>query len=678
MNTIQDVIFDTNYSQQIPNWGKPNYILQVESQKKATWSIFDKIFSTFFPSAAWSKQSGSSSTTPVQENINIKDKELKDQIKYLLELPDEEYNDNKLTSKLRQYILEVERQYISVINDYKSHIAPSFWEHKPTYFNIAGLLGKSYYVQSYPSYIDALWTRDILSYHAKWDMSWFIYPEDDAAIQSMLKTRATQLKAEIKDAMAKGITLDTEVEQQYKDVEMIREKLTTREERYFETGYYINVYEETEDKLKEEGKKIEQKISGYGIKIKNATQRMDEGFTSTLPLCIDDLGITRSSVTSSLAGSFPFISNDMISETGILYGVNQHTGWLVIFDRFNSKLPNMNSCVLATSGAGKSFTVKLEVLRYLLNGIDIIIIDPENEYKALAQKVGGTYVNIATSSQQFINPFDIPPQISDVDYGKWDLLRSQIMALIGLVKLLIGDLSTEEEALLDKAIQSTYSLKGFSLEAMSYEGKQPPLMEDLMNVLDGMDGGEKIALKLSKYVTGTFGKLFNNYTNVDINNAMTVFSIRDLEEVLKTPAMFNVLNFIWTKVRSQKKKRLLICDEAWIMFQHETSAEFLFGLIKRARKYGLGITTISQDIEDFVRSKYGKPILSNSSLQVLLKQSTTSIKALNDLLGLSEAEQRRLVSCGVGEGLIFAGQQHVGVKVLASPTEKAFITTDVA
>jgi len=367
----------------------------------------------------------------------------------------------------------------------------------------------------------------------------------------------------------------------------------------------------------------------------------------------------------------------MISETGILYGVNQHTGGLVIFDRFKSKLPNMNSCILATSGAGKSFTVKLEILRYLLNGIDIIVIDPENEYKTLAEKVGGTYINIATSSQQFINPFDIPPKIEDVDYGKGDLLRSQIMTLIGLIKLLIGDLSTEDEALLDKAIQSTYSLKGFSINADSYEGKQPPIMEDLMNVLDGMDGGEKIALKLSKYVTGTFGKLFNNYTNVDINNAMTVFSIRDLEEVLKTPAMFNVLSYIWTKVRSHKKKRLLICDEAWIMLQHETSAEFLFGLIKRARKYGLGITTISQDIEDFVRSKYGKPILSNSSLQVLLKQSTTSIKALNDLLGLSEAEQRRLVSCGVGEGLIFAGQQHIGVKVLASPAEKDFITTDV-
>jgi len=675
MDIVKEFIFDTNYSQSIPNWGKPNYILQADNTKSG-W-FFDKIFATIFPSAAAPKSNTKSWSPVLQENMSIKDKELKDQVKYLLELPDEEYNDNKLTSRLRQYIVDAEKQYVSVINDYKSHIAPSFWEHKPNYFNVSGLFGKSYYVQSYPSYIDALWTRDILSFHAKWDMSRFIYPEDDSAIQAMLKTRATQLKAEIKDAMEKWITLDTEVEQQYKDVEMIREKLTTREERYFETWYYINVYEETEDKLKEEWKKIEQKIAWYWIRMKNATQRMDEWFNSALPLCIDDLWITRSSVTSSLAWSFPFISNDMISETGILYGVNQHTWWLVIFDRFNSKLPNMNSCVLATSWAWKSFTVKLEVLRYLLNWIDIMIIDPENEYKSLAEQVWWTYINIATSSQQFINPFDIPPKISDIDYGKWDLLRSQIMSLVGLVKLLIWDMTVEEEALLDKALQSTYSLKGFSLEAMSYEGKQPPLMEDLMNVLDGMDWGEKIALKLSKYVTWTFWKLFNNYTNVDINNAITVFSIRDLEEVLKTPAMFNVLNFIWTKVRANKKKRLLICDEAWIMLKHETSAEFLFGLIKRARKYGLGITTISQDIEDFVKSKYGKPIISNSSLQILLKQSTTSIKSLNDLLGLSEAEQRRLVSCGIWEGLIFAWQQHVAVKVLASPTEKEFISTDI-
>lgn len=717
-----NVVYDTNYTTYVPNWWYPDFLNNQTAQPAANTNqskpqgMVDKIFGSIFPSAApkpaWSNttksktkevKSNTKSTNPIDsilgsifpsaapkvggwakkwaepvvENALLKDKDLKDQIKAILEMPDEDYSDKKLTSKLRQFIVEVEKHYNTTISDYKSHIAPSYWDFKGINYNVSGLFGKSYYVQSYPSYIDALWTRDILSFHAKWDMSFFVYPEDDAAIQGMLKQKATALKAEIKEAMQKGITIDTEVEQQYKDVDMIRQKLTTREERYFETGYYINIYEEDENKLKEEGKKFEQKISGYGIRLKTANQRMDEWFTCGLPLCIDELGITRSTVTSSLAGSFPFISSDMVSDTGILYGVNMHTGWLVVFDRFNSKLPNMNSCILATSGAGKSFTVKLEILRYLLNGIDVMVIDPENEYKTLAEKVWGTYVNIATSSQQFINPFDLPPKIQDIDYGTGDLLRSQIMNLIGLVKLLIWDLKVEEEALLDKAIQNTYSLKGFSLEDDNYEGKQPPIMGDLLNVLEGMDGGEQIALKLSKYVTGTFGKLFNNYTNVDITNAMTVFSIRDLEEVLKTPAMFNVLNFIWTKVRAQKKPRLLVCDEAWIMLQHETSANFLFGLIKRARKYWLGITTISQDIEDFVKSKYGKPIISNSAFQVLLKQSTTSIKSLNDLLGLSEAEQQRLVSAGVWEWLIFAWPQHVSLKVLASPSEKEFITTDI-
>ena len=681
--TITNVVYDTDYSTQVADGGYP--LFQAPAKAEKMW-FFDKILSEIFPSlfpkkwaiAAPTTLLGGKAKASLPENADIKNKELKDQVKYLLEIPDDQYNDSKLTSKMRQYITETEKEYTSVIHDYKTHIAPSYREFKPTHYNASGLLGKTYYAQSYPSYIDALRTRDIFGFHAKRDMSRFIYPEDDAAIQSMLKNRATQLKSEVKDAMQKGITLDTEIEQQYRDVEMIREKLTTREERYFENSFYINIYDETEDKLKETGKKMEQKISGYGIRIKNAIQRMDEGFVSGLPICSDELGISRSAVTSSLAGGFPFISNDMVQDTGILYGVNLHTWGLVIFDRYNQKLPNMNSVILATSGAGKSFTVKLEALRYLINGIDVIIIDPENEYKALCEKVGGTYVNIATNSQQYLNPFDIPPKIEDVEYGKGDLLRSHIMSLIGMIQILIGWCTPEEEALLDKALQSTYLLKWFSLDADSYEGKQPPIMGDLMNVLEGMEGGDRLALRLSKYVNGTFGKVFNNYTNIDINNKLTVISIRDLEDALKTPAMFNVLNWIWTKVRSQKKKRMLACDEAWIMFQNETSAEFLFGITKRARKYGLWITVISQDIEDFVRSKYGKPIISNCALQVLLKQSTTSIKALNELLWLSEAEQRRLVSSGIGEGLIFAGSQHVGVKILASPEEKAFITTDVA
>lgn len=658
------------------------------TSSKAKKSRFDNLLDNLFGAGTKKKKADNKSVT-AKTNANTTKKKsettaeesdtspLRIAVKKLLETPDAEYSDKLLTSELRNYIKAVEDEYTKNISDFKSHIAPSYWEAKTTDINVSGLLGKCYYTQSYPTYIDALRTRDILGIHAKRDMSFYLYPEDDAAIQSMLKRKATQLKAELSEAMQKGITIDKDVEQQYRDVEMIREKLSTREERYFELSSYFNIYDTTEDLLKENGKKFEQKIWGFGIRVKNAIHRMDDGLVSSLPLCLDQLGITRSSVTTSLAGSFPFISNDLVQDTGIFYGLNLHTGGLVIFDRFNSKLPNMNSVILATSGAGKSFTVKLEILRYLLNGIDIIVIDPENEYKQLCEAVGGTYVNIATNSQQYINPFDIPPKIEDVEYGKGDLLRSQIMNLVGLVQILVGILSAEEEALLDKALQSTYALRGFSLEEDNYEGKQPPIMEDLMNVLNGMEGGEKIWLKLSKYVNGTFGKLFNNYTNIDINNRITVFSIRDLEDALKTPAMFNVLNYIRTKVRSVKQQRLLVCDEARIMLQNEISANFLFWLIKRARKYGLGITTISQDIEDFIRSQYGKPIVSNSSLQILLKQSTTSIKSLNTLLGLSEAEQQRLISGGIGEGLIFAGNQHIAVKILASPTEKEFITTDV-
>ena len=692
LDRLQNIVYDTNYTTQIPGGGyvfleNQNQVLNIPSLDKEgdSWSaknlsFMDKILATLGllpPTEKKDKKSDlplQTQESPLDSKTNPR---FAQQVKDLLNLPDTEYSDKMLTSQLRQYIKEVDTHYTSLLSDYKSHIAPSYWEFNVPHFNVSGLLGKAYYTQSYPSYIDMLWTRDIMGLHAKRDMSFYLYPEDDSDMQVMLKHRSTQIKAELSEAMQKGITTDKELEQQYRDVEMIREKLTTKEERYFELWNYTTIYATDEEKLRETGKKFEQKISGYGIGVKSAIHRMDEGFISNLPICLDNLGIVRSAVTSSLAASFPFISSDLITDTGILYGVNSHTGGLVIFDRFNSRLPNMNSVILATSGAGKSFTVKLEILRYLLNGVDVIVIDPENEYQALCEKVGGTYVNIATSSQQFLNPFDLPPMIEDVEYGKGDLLRSQVMNLVGLIQILIWKLSAEEEALLDKALQNTYALKGFTFDMDDYTGKQPPLMEDLMNVLDGMRWGEQIALKLSKYVTGTFGKLFNNYTNVDINNAITVFSIRDVEEALKTPAMFNVLSFIWAKVRSVKKQRLLVCDEAWIMLQNDISANFLFGLIKRARKYWLGITTISQDIEDFIRSPYGKPIVSNSSMQLLLKQSVTSMKSLNQLLWLSEAEQQRLISVGVGEWLMFVGNQHVGVQILASPYEKQFITTDV-
>lgn len=684
---------DTN----VPNWAatdtlnvSSNDINESEPKKKKSW-IDSMLDSVFWPDD-WDKKENkkdtkkekkadeSKSEKEEQKKISVREKEaneLRDQIKKILEIPDSEYKDSMLTSDMRRFIKKVDEEYTANIADFKSHIAPSYWEYKSNEMNISGILWKTYYTQRYPTYIDALWTRDLMTMHSKWDMSFFIYPEDDAAMQAMLKRKSTQLKAELNEAMSKWITTDKEVEQQYRDVELIREKLSTREERYFELSNYFTIYNTDENLLKEEWKKYEQKVSGYGISVKTANHRMDEWMTSTLPLCIDDLWISRSAVTSSLAWSFPFISNDLVQNTWIFYGLNLHTWWLIIMDRFSNKLPNMNSVILATSWAWKSFTVKLEVLRYLLNWIDIIVIDPENEYKDLCEAVGWTYINIATNAQQYINPFDLPPKIEDVEYGKWDLLRSQIMTLIWLIQILIWKLTPEEEAILDKALQNTYALRGFSLQDDDYEWKQPPLMEDLMNILNWMEWWEQVWLRLSKYVTWTFGKLFNNYTNVDINNRITVFSIRDLEDALKTPAMYNVLNFIWTKVRSMKRQRLLVCDEAWIMLQNDVSANFMFSMTKRARKYWLWITTISQDIEDFVRSPYGKPIVSNSSIQILLKQSTTSIKSLNQLLGLSEAEQQKLISCGVWEWLIFAGNQHIALKIVASPTEKELITTDV-
>lgn len=671
LQTALNQVYNTDYTDLVKQGGQPvvDRSTVETTDKRGRLDRFVWFFLQIRRSDGISKQTSQRSL--------LENKSLEEQLKIIVSMEDESYSDDLLTSKLRKYILEFEREYVSTLKDYKMHIAPSYREVKPGMYALSGILGKTYYATSYPSYIDFLWTRDMLNYYAKRDMTRFIYPANDSAIQAMLKRRATQLKAEISTSVQKGITYDTEIDVEYKDVERIRQQLATREERYFETSFYTTIYEHDDEKLREESKKFEQKIGWYGVRMKPANQRMDEGQTSLLPLCVDDLNIPRSMITTSLAWAFPFISNDLIENSGILYGVNLHTWSLVIFDRFSNRLPNSNSIILATSGAGKSFSVKLEILRYLLLGIDTIVIDPENEYRPLTEKVDGTYVNISINSDQHINPFDLPPKIEDIDYAPGDLLRSQILNLISLITVLVGGITPSEEALLDKALQATYALKEITLENDDPTGKSFPLMQDLLHVLEGMDGWENMALRLSKYVTGTFSQLFNNPTNIELDSKLTVFSIRDIEDALKTPAMFNILNYIWTKVRAIKRKRLLVIDEAWIMMQQEVASNFLYQLVKRARKYGLGVTTITQDVEDFVTSPYGKPIVSNASLQLLLKQSTSSIRSLEKVFGLSEAEKQKLVAANIGEGLFFAGNQHVALKILASPDEKKFITTDV-
>lgn len=667
----RDKIFDTNYTGIIRQWGYPviDWSL-VEKPDNRGWldrfvDFFIKIRRTDGASVQTSKKA------------LLANKSLEEQLQNIILMDDDKYKDSLLTPELRKYLVTLEQEYVQTMTNYKSHLAPSYREMKSSSYNVSGVFARWYYASSYPSYIDFLWTRDVMWFYAKRDMSRFIYPAENSAIQGMMKRRSTQLKAEIGVARQKGITYDSDIDIEFHDVEDIRQKLATREERYFETSYYLTVYEHDEEKLREISKKIEQKVSGYGIRIKPASQRMDEAQVASLPLCIDELDIPRSMITTSLAGSFPFISGDLIEPTGILYGANLHTGSLVIFDRFAHKLPNANSIILATSGAGKSFATKLEILRYLMLGIEVIVIDPENEYKALCQKVDGTYLNISINAPYHINPFDLPPKLEDVEYSNGDLLRSQILNLIWLINVLIGGVDAAEEAILDTALQATYALKEITFTNDDCTWKTMPTMTDLLHVLQGMQWGEMMALKLSKYVTWTFANLFNNETNVNLENNLTVFSIRDIEDALKTPAMYNVLNYIRTKVRAHKKPRLLVIDEAWIMMQSKVAGNFLYQLVKRARKFGLWVTTITQDVEDFLRSEYGKPIVSNASLQLLLRQSTSSIAALEKTFWLSEAEKQLLVAANIGEWLMVAGNQHVGVKILASPSEKDFITTDV-
>ncbi len=677
----KEKIYDWNFTEQIKNWWYPIYTKKKSSskdKKQKKW-FFDRIFDFLFPSATVA----SNNLKKWNKIKTKKNQSLEDQIKKLMEIPDDKYSDSKLTPELRSYLIKIDQEFERAKWNLIQKISPSIFDIWVNEVNVSWMYARTYYVNSYPSVIDFFRTRWLVNLEWKYDVSWFIYPTERWDIQAALKKRSSQLKVEINDAYEKWRSLDKDIEIEYQDIQNILTKLATWEEKYFQTSLYTTLYsEETwkekkfnpDNNLEIFSKKFEQTMKTYAVNVKRASFRMDEWFHSTTPICKDELWIYRSTLSTSLWGSFPFISNDLIQETWILYWINLHSSSLVIFDRFNNDLPNANSIILATSGAGKSFSTKLEILRYLLLWTEIIVIDPENEYKPLVEKVWWTYINVSVSSHQYINPFDLPPKFEDIEYETWDLLRWKIMDLIWLISVLIWWLTPEEEAILDKAIQQTYELKEINFSS-DPEWKAPPKMEDLLAVLEWTEWWQLLAIKLSKYVTWTFWNLFNNYTNIDLDSWLTVFSIRDLEDALKTPAMYNILNYIWTKVRSKKRKRLLVIDEAWIMMKHEMAANFLFWLIKRARKYKLWVTTITQDVEDFLTSQYWKPIVSNAAMQILLKQSTASIRSLDKAFNLSQAEKNFLVTANVWEWLLFAWQKHVAMQILPSPYEMDFIST---
>ncbi len=596
-----------------------------------------------------------------------------DEMDALFENFDPKTDKKKLTTKLRKRIIEAEKLYNAGTASVKDLIAPASVEVTPYQMRMDGQYIRSLFVFSYPRYLEANWLSQIINYDVSFDLSLFIYPQDSGRMMKILRRKVAQMLSTKRMKMKKGSVSDPEIDTALEDAEQLRVDLQRGTEKFFQTGLYVTLYAETEEKLNSAVKQIQTVLGGQLVMTRTSDFRVERGFESTLPQCTDMVGVLTNMNTGPLSTCFPFVSSSLTSNQGILYGLNRHNNSLIIFDRF--ELENANQVVFAKSGAGKSYAVKLDILRSMLLGSEVIVLDPENEYEALCTEVGGSYINVSLNSRQRINPFDLPPPLKDADTQSGDLLRENVVNLTGLMHLMLGQLTPLEEGIMDKAILMAYAQKGITPYVADTSEMEMPTMSDLQVVLQQMEGGNHLALRLERYTSGTFAGLFDQQTNVDLDNHMVVFSIRDLEDSLRPMAMYILLNFIWAKVRSSLRRRVLVVDEAWNIVQHEQSARFLHNLSKRARKYYLGITTITQDVEDFLQSRWGKPIITNSSIQLLLRQSPTALDYLQKVFHLTEGEKYLLLNSGVGQGLFFAGNQHVAIQVIASPSEDKIITT---
>lgn len=566
---------------------------------------------------------------------------------------------------------EVEQTYNEGLTTLKDLIAPSALAFTNDHFELNGKFARSFFVLAYPRFLSTNWLSFIINSEGALDVSMFVYPIDSTTILKKLKSKVGEISSQMTINQEKGLVRDPMLETAYQDVEGLRDSLVQGTEKYFRLGLYFTLYASTLQDLDKNSSVLESALGAKLIVTKRALMQTLDGFNSCLPLGLDELQVGNNMNTSPLSTTFPFVSSDLSGNDGILYGINRHNNSLILFDRF--KMENANAVIFAKSGAGKSYAVKLEVLRSLMVGTDVIIIDPENEYKHLADAVGGTYLNISLNSDSRINPFDLPVGLEGEDQA--DVLRSAVIGLLGLMNLLLGKLTPTEEALMDKAIWQAYAKKDIS-ETSNLKVAEYPTMDDLAEVLAGLVGAESLAQRLTKYTQGTFAGIFNKPTNVVLNNQLVVFSIRDLEDSLRPIAMYILLGHIWNVVRSELKRRILVLDEAWILMQHEDSARFVFGVAKRARKYYLGLSTITQDVADFMSSPYGKPIVTNSSIQLLLKQSPAAIDIIAETFFLTEGEKYLLLESEVGEGIFFAGLKHAAIKIYASYIEDQIITTD--
>lgn len=568
-------------------------------------------------------------------------------------------------------LAEVEQEYREGVTTLKDLLAPASLKFTNSYFELNGKFARSFFVLAYPRFLSSNWLSFIINSESALDVSMFIYPIDSGVILKRLKGKVGEIGSQIMMEQEKGLARNPMLETAYHDVEELRDSLQQGTEHYFRFSLYFTLYSDTLEELDKNSTILESALGAKLVVTKRAMLATEQGFSSTLPLDLDQLNIANNLNTAPLSSTFPFVSSDLTGNDGILYGINRHNNSLILFDRF--QMENANFVVFAKSGAGKSYAVKLEILRSLMIGVDVVVIDPENEYQHLAEAVGGTYLNITLNSDFRINPFDLPIAIEGENQA--DILRSSVINLLGLFGLILGKLDPTEESLMDKAIWQTYAKKDIT-ETSDLRTAEMPVMSDLIEILQGIVGAESLAQRLEKFTSGTFAGLLNQPTNVTLNNQLLVFSIRDLEEQLRPIAMYIILGHIWNIVRSQLKRRILVLDEAWIMMQHEDSARFVFGIAKRARKYYLGLTTITQDVADFMSSSYGKPIVTNSSIQLLLKQSPAAINVIAETFFLTEGEKYLLLESDVGEGIFFAGLKHAAIKIYASYMEDQIITTD--
>ena len=550
-------------------------------------------------------------------------------------------------------------------------LAPSALKVNTKELNLGEKVVRSFFVISYPRFLSEDWFSPVINMDKMFDISIFIHPLETAKILRSFQKKVAEVQSQIRMREEKGLVRDPMLDTAYGDLENLRDQLMQAQEKMFEMGLYISIYAGNSEDLDKAESEIKSILESKLIYVKPALFQQEQGFRSILPTAKDELSVHSKINSSPLSSLFPFISFALTSDKGILYGINRHNSSLVLFDRFS--LENYNSVTFAKAGAGKSFAIKLEILRTLMFDAEVIVIDPENEYEYMAEAVGGRYFNISLNSDHHINPFELP--IPAEDESTASVLRSQIINLVGLFRIMMGGLSAEEDALIDRAITETYALKDITIDS-DFKNVEPPLLSDFEMVLSGMEGGESLAQRLSKYTKGTWSNFINRPSNIDINKKFIVFSIRDMEDELKPVAMYIVTHYIWNAIRRELKKRLLVIDEAWWMMKSEDTASFLLSLAKRGRKYYLGLATITQDVDDFLKSPYGTPIISNSSIQILLKQSPTVIDKLQQVFNLTDEEKYLLLESGVGEGIFFAGLKHVAIKIIGSYTEEQIITTD--